>query len=518
MFLKSILILLSFITWPFFSFMANNINKGLFINELYYFYVIILATFIFFYVGLRKITNKNNKSLNTAIYLSVSLFMYQVIETGMGDLNDLYSFLVWIFVCLLGVFFIWKIPYKKLSIKLYFIILLALYILPVATIINHKINTYGLVHSSLSQDTYSNIQGIKPNVYFFVLDGFSRADVLKENFSHESTKFISNLEKNGFFIANNSFSNYPLTYLSVSSTLSMDYLLKEGEILKGREPFYPPLNGLGNVQKYFKNQGYKYIHSHPKAWGGTSCAPGDFIDLCLPKEIETLRDAIFINEAVENMLKMTPVAYLLNRLYEYYPLIDDGMKNIGLIARLQHIEQIKSKVNSFLNYEPFFLFAHIFSPHPPNTYGESCEMVIDFDSDLVPWSAPGYPRQIKCLEDDLIEMIEKIVRLDKSNPIIILQGDHGASSRGAFGKELKNWDEGDILERYGILNAILLPNECNELLYDSMTPVNTFNIIKACLTGEPVQLLPDISLFSTYETSPDYGLVKTIIRDGKLVD
>ncbi|MDP6271975.1 MAG: hypothetical protein QF398_16555, partial [Alphaproteobacteria bacterium] len=54
------------------------------------------------------------------------------------------------------------------------------------------------------------------------------------------------------------------------------------------------------------------------------------------------------------------------------------------------------------------------------------------------------------------------------------------------------------LERYGILNAIRLPDRCRHQLYPTMTSVNTFRIVFACIEDRPPRLLDDISLMIQY--------------------
>jgi hypothetical protein len=64
----------------------------------------------------------------------------------------------------------------------------------------------------------------KRDVYYIILDGYSRGDVLDEVFDYDNRPFLTRLESLGFSVADNSRSNYAMTRLSLPSSLNMDYL------------------------------------------------------------------------------------------------------------------------------------------------------------------------------------------------------------------------------------------------------------------------------------------------------
>ena len=63
-----------------------------------------------------------------------------------------------------------------------------------------------------------------PNVYFIILDGYPRNDILKKHVNFDNSEFTNMLEQRGFHIAKNSFANYSFSGLSISSTMNMDYI------------------------------------------------------------------------------------------------------------------------------------------------------------------------------------------------------------------------------------------------------------------------------------------------------
>ncbi len=66
--------------------------------------------------------------------------------------------------------------------------------------------------------------GELPNIYYIILDGYARDDVLQEYFDFDNRPFVKELEKRGFYVARQSTSNYMLTFLSLTSSLDMRYL------------------------------------------------------------------------------------------------------------------------------------------------------------------------------------------------------------------------------------------------------------------------------------------------------
>ena len=103
----------------------------------------------------------------------------------------------------------------------------------------------------------------------------------------------------------------------------------------------------------------------------------------------------------------------------------------------------------------------------------------------------GYKRQLIFINKKVQEMIDRIIINSPDPPIIILQSDHGPLSQLGL--------ESIYKERMSILNAYYLPNNGQKLLYDNITPVNTFRIIFNYYFGANLKLLIDESYYSTFD-------------------
>ena len=58
-----------------------------------------------------------------------------------------------------------------------------------------------------------------PAIYYIILDGYARSEVMRELFDFDNTAFLERLERKGFFVARGSNANYCQTPLSRLSSL-----------------------------------------------------------------------------------------------------------------------------------------------------------------------------------------------------------------------------------------------------------------------------------------------------------
>ena len=74
-----------------------------------------------------------------------------------------------------------------------------------------------------------------PDIYYIILDGYARSDVMKSRFGFDNSGFLSHLESRGFYVARQSTANYCQTPLSLSASLNAVYLdeLVQGD--RGRD-------------------------------------------------------------------------------------------------------------------------------------------------------------------------------------------------------------------------------------------------------------------------------------------
>jgi hypothetical protein len=313
-----------------------------------------------------------------------------------------------------------------------------------------------------------------PHVFHLVLDAYARGDSLKTLTGWNNSAFLDALEKRGFFIAERSHSNYPQSYVSISSTLKMKYLITEKtQPVSNKTGFYRSIQGQNASTRQFKKQEYRQAYLGSGSWDGSKCT--DSTDLCLSSS--------------KAILYLTPLRRFVRNQRT-------SLADIG--PRLDDIMQPD---------QPTYTFIHLMIPHPPRTFGSDCGLLsikgsgplTDFWGDQ-----EGYVNDIKCLNSQLLSLIDKITNRDE-NAIIVLHGDHGSAFNVDWSLPIEEWPATQAEERFSILMGLRLPKQCMKYLYDELSPVNIYPVIFACLQGEQPQLRPDKSYVTVKDEHPQFG-------------
>ncbi len=328
----------------------------------------------------------------------------------------------------------------------------------------------------------------RPDIYYVIPDGYGGRTILEKFYNFNNQQFIGDLEERGFFVAKNSFSNYSSTAESMASSMNMLYLTDSGEFSrsplekKTEEFVHEDLlrdipSGTSNVKRIIESIGYeyKYISSNKLKQNrkANSIMFGILLDELLILVLETtlLRD--FIPEIV----------------------LDDYSTKI----KKTFIEIASSKA---IEDKPMFVLAHIMIPHPPFVFGvdgENANNINWTQWGIDSWAdKKGYINQLIYTNKLIIEMIDNIIAKTKTSPIIIIQGDHGPASSFKAKNSWSNPENNMIKERLSILNAYYLPNGGNKMLYNSITPVNTFRVIFNQYFDKDYDLLEDKSFWKDF--------------------
>jgi hypothetical protein len=344
-----------------------------------------------------------------------------------------------------------------------------------------------------SEVSVGNSSSVAPDIYLIIVDGYGRADLLQDVYDYDNTQFLTFLKENGFYVAEQATSNYPQTQLSLSSMLNLQYLnefVQEFGDSSDRAALYE-LVQHPILRQLLKSQDYRFV-ALPSATLVTQIRDADTyfnltaIDI---NEFEALLlSSTVIGVAVESWGVDLPVmGYDLHRKYILYTL-----------DKLREVPEMPS---------PKFVFAHIMLPHPPfifNSDGGSIlpdRPYIMWDGSLFPGTTEeykkGYIEQVIFLNQKLSAVITDILARSANPPVIILQGDHGP---GAF-FNMVELDNSCLYERFSILNAYYFPDGDYQLLYPSITPINSFRVILNQYFGAELTLLDDRNYYANW-TSP----------------
>jgi|GEM_PF-4263904 len=349
------------------------------------------------------------------------------------------------------------------------------------------------------------------NIYTFILDGYPSQETLERVFHYENLEFYDKLKNLGFIISDQTYANYPVTFLSLSSMLQMDYVLTESsEKLENRAQFYRMATSSNRVLDELLPKGYAYIY------GGsleTSC-PDRKAALCLKKEWEGLPLGL---EDVA-MLKMTPFPY--------------AVKSMGLKVGEAYLlpVSVAKQALAFKNEigKPIFLFAHIQSPHNGERFDANCKLR---GGSLHRGPNPTkevngrkyYVGEIECVSRQMTDAAKMIVSNDP-NSIILIASDHGSAFTTDFKKDIQSWSEDQLSERYNILWAMRTPAECNIPPDGPSSLIKTFPIVLSCIEDYSAPPVKDRFFFFNYDKTfkeifPDWiSIRKNELKKGAAQD
>ena len=110
-----------------------------------------------------------------------------------------------------------------------------------------------------------------------------------------------------------------------------------------------------------------------------------------------------------------------------------------------------------------------------------------------------YIDQMIFVNEQMVNIVDSIISQSEKEPLIIIQADHGTST--VLGWE-DNPDEERLNERSNIFNAYYLPNSSKNIIYDTITPVNSFRVILNEYFNQSLDILEDKTYFSNYGSTP----------------
>ena len=316
-----------------------------------------------------------------------------------------------------------------------------------------------------------------PDVYYFILDMYTRADLMKSAYDYDNSAFLKELEARGFYVAGCSQSNYTRTELSLASSLNMSYL-------QGLDAKFTPENqGRLRLWDSLKHNAVRY---NLEQMGYTSIS---------------YANGFAWSELDDADVFLTPPPFSsgmteFETLFLQTTLLGEGQKlgwfNADQIMAQNYRDRDLLVFNSMENVVnmpgPKFVYVHLILPHPPFVFGPDGEYTdpAQFwdENKKYPLEkmAEGYKNQVTFLNQKMLTLLDTILSGSDTPPIIILQGDHGP------------WSQPNPQHFY-ILNAYHLPGH-NDELYPAISPVNTFRLVFNDYFGGKYDMLKDVSYYS----------------------
>ncbi len=338
----------------------------------------------------------------------------------------------------------------------------------------------------------------KPDIYYIILDEMAGAAVLSRVFGYDNTAFREALVRRGFVLADASRSNFPLTRLSLASSLNLSNLEFLPDLAGADTEDYSLTNDLlqnSVVSRILTRHGYSYVHI------GSEMPPTDY--------------SPFAKVSSHPHLDEFAIRFIESTSLNLHPDLSRWMADSRRQTRLASLQALSEGGGLAADSkEPRFVFCHLLSPHEPfilNHDGTSRESLMPLRRDGL-WDEAArraYVEQVRFMEARILLCIDEILRRSKEKPIIILQGDHGTYAEDELALEYPR--QALYKERYDILNAYLVPDRLKPSIHPSISPVNSFRLILSQF-GYNLPLLPDRCFYSTYGRPFKFREVTALVK------
>jgi len=370
---------------------------------------------------------------------------------------------------------------------------LFLLIMPVYQLVSHPFQTRISESASKRNAQMLALQadGNQPDIYYIILDGYGRSDVLKNVYGYDNSDFLNSLKELGFYVADCSQSNYAQTEMSLASSLNYNYLEELGD------QFTPAVGDRSRLA---------YLIKHSALRRNLEAAGYKTVAFATGFDWTQLDDADYYLSPESNFAQLNEFEYLLinttfARIIENASLSEQNAgselyreRTLFALDKLDKLTYIK---------EPKFVFVHLIIPHPPYVFGPTGGAAEPAKVDATRSESAGqYRDQTIYISSRMTEIVPKIIANSTTPPIIIIQGDHGPTVPSSPQQRMKN------------LSVYYLPG-VDAPFQPTLTPVNTFRMIFNAYFGQNLELLEDVSLYSSYKDPFNFKTIPNTCNTNK---
>ena len=466
--------------------------------------VSLLGGIIIFLISRKLIKNKNKAHLIASLFILLFFIFDYLFEIFLfwGYLITLLSWLV-IFIAVTSLIISSQKKFDNLN-NYFDLLALILVLWPIVSVAYYEYEsrtfyqTLPEVNYDQNLDLSWQEPTVNPDIYYIIFDGYARQDILQSRYGYDNSDFINFLEDKGFYVADQSRSNYVQTYFSLASSLNFEYVNQATEQFQNSNNRGPIRRMLrdNKVYDFLKNNNYTFV-ALPATWTGTY--RNTKADIFMRLDGSANNNSINANEFNTFLIDMTPLKFILTRNNRFELLKET---TLFLFDHMKDIAEIK---------EPTFIYAHFITQHPPFIFDETGFVAPDNDcggdGSHYYKDCPGveeyrekYIKQLKFTNEKIKVMIEEILAKSETAPIIILQADHGSGS----GLDWSSLENTDFVERRSIFNAYYVPTTTREQLYPTITPVNSFRVIFNSVFKTNLKILEDRTYFAIWPQPYNY--------------
>lgn len=500
---------------PFLEFFAHNFAEGIVPSDLAPYFGITLAILGLTYGALCLVSSRDPIRIAVPIAIATTVvFDYHELASAMEEASpsawlQLGAWAVVFIACLtVGITFAGRRGFQLFVLLISFASLVP----PAARIVIFGLPGGGpglpgpQAYPLEANEIWSGQPTRKPNIYWIVTDSYPSPRQLGSYYRFQEPRFPRFLRSHGFSFSPDTYSNYNLTRLSVPSTLNMEYILEEGESYAeyhaGKSVWLPgrtnrdmveAISGDNRSVAFLRQLGYRYVHYEGRSFVLTRCR--GYEDHCIEGTI------VVASELEHQLLSMTPYAAVVALSESFRRAVQPRRRSPSGTG----IPELARALAELTVEPPFFLYAHLATPHRPFLNDAKCNVLpLDYDRK----DKHSFLEQVQCVNRHLTGLLVGLLARDPS-AIVLLTSDHGPRHSVPALTPLYELDDVQIRESLGILSALRLPADCARHLRPNLTPINHMRLVFACLGGHEPNYIEERH-FIARPDSPDRGGLRRV--------
>ncbi|HEY0355053.1 MAG TPA: sulfatase-like hydrolase/transferase, partial [Flavisolibacter sp.] len=314
----------------------------------------------------------------------------------------------------------------------------------------------------------------RPNIYLVILDEYAGSGALEELFSFDNSAFENELKARDFRVLAGTRSNYNFTPFSMASIFSMNYLQLGSDKSNDLENQNTCLRIINQNQviSTLKKFDYEFVNLSMFDFAGE---PNEVDE----NEFYSTREKLVTSQTFTGRLQKdlwfhTVLSFKWNWAIRDY--------QHGLEEQLK--EQFEKTASAGISAsKPRFVYTHFIMPHYPYLYNEKGQS-LPIDK-VLNGGKEEYLGFLKYANQFTIDLVDEILKNDKTDPVIIIMSDHGFTKYGP--------PTDDSYYFQNIVN-LRMPSNMLDQVPDSISNVNVFRSVLNVQFGQKMPLLKDSTI------------------------